>query len=307
MPNTTTNNRILVLSILFVLLWNSGFIGAEFILPYTRPFTLMFIRYIALFTILFIYLLIAGRLLWPGRRVVLVNMLVGILAHAGWLSCVLIALDNEVPAGIVALVVALQPLTTGAFSAYVVGEKTSLKSWIGLIIAFAGVVITVIHRMNFEINSINMAYIVPFGAVIAMTAAALIQRKIELKNGYDKLPLDLTLFYQSLGATLVLGLPALFLEKLIVQWNMDFILAMVWLILGVSFGAYTLMWILLKKTDAIRMSGLFFLGPPVTMLMAWFAFGDTLKLMDVVGLLIVLVGVVVTYVDRCQIRAVLKG
>ena len=37
-------------------------------------------------------------------------------------------------------------------------------------------------------------------------------------------------------------------------------------------------------------------GPPVTMVMAWAAFGDRLQLMDVVGLIVVAVGVLLTQV-----------
>ncbi|HBQ58741.1 MAG TPA: EamA/RhaT family transporter, partial [Balneolaceae bacterium] len=35
-------------------------------------------------------------------------------------------------------------------------------------------------------------------------------------------------------------------------------------------------------------------GPPVTMLMAWMAFGDTLLLTDLTGLFIVFIGVLLT-------------
>jgi drug/metabolite transporter (DMT)-like permease len=49
---------------------------------------------------------------------------------------------------------------------------------------------------------------------------------------------------------------------------------------------------LIKIIDATRVASLFYLGPPVTMLMAWAVFGDTLQLMDVAGLVIVCVGVI---------------
>jgi hypothetical protein len=46
------------LAAVFVLLWNSGFIGAEYGLPFPGPFTLLFWRYWALTFILLIYLTI---------------------------------------------------------------------------------------------------------------------------------------------------------------------------------------------------------------------------------------------------------
>ena len=69
-----------------------------------------------------------------------------------------------------------------------------------------------------------------------------------------------------------------------------------WLIVAVSLAAYTLMWLLLARIDATRVASLFYLGPPVTMVMAWAAFGDRLQLMDVVGLIVVAVGVLLTQV-----------
>lgn len=286
--------RTVLLVIGFVLLWNSGFIGAEYGLPYTGPFTLLFWRYLALTAFLLLYLMIRGRFRWVGWPAASLNMLVGVLAHGGWLTCVLLALDYGVPAGIVALVVALQPMATGAFSGLAVGEKTPLYRWLGLIIGFAGVAIAVLYRIDFAYPGSVFGYLIPLGSVVAITIASLIQRSMEKGKGDHKLPLDLNLFYQAMATTLALFLPALFLENLNAQWTGPFIYTMIWLIFAVSLGAYALMWLLIERMDATRVASLFYLGPPVTMLMAWVAFGDRLLLTDVVGLLVVLVGVVLT-------------
>ena len=284
----------LILSIGFVLLWNSGFIGAEYGLPYTGPFTLLFWRYLALTLIIVFYLLARNRLRWVGWKVAAPNMLIGVLAHGVWLACVLLALDYQVPAGIVALVVALQPLATAAFSGLVTGERTNLYQWIGLVLGFLGVVFTVSFRMDFESYTSIFGYLIPLGSVIAITAASLIQRRIEVKKETKKLPLDLELFYQSLATTLALTLPAICIDKLSTQWEPEFIYSMVWLILGVSLGAYALMWLLIERIDATRVASLFYLGPPVTMFMAWVAFGDKVRLTDILGLTIVFIGILLS-------------
>ncbi|MEF8845920.1 MAG: DMT family transporter [Bacteroidales bacterium] len=297
MSKKVNPNSITLLAIGFVLLWNSGFIGAEFGLPYAPPFTLLFWRYLALTIIILFYLLILNHFKWVGWSTALPNMLVGILAHGVWLGCVLLALNNDVPAGIVALVVALQPLATGAFSGIVVGEPTKLSKWVGLIIGFGGVAITLLSRIDFQDSSSVFGYLIPLGSVIAITAASLIKRKMEVSQSAQRLPVDLSLFYQSLGTTLIMAIPAIIYEELSTQWESEFIYTMIWLIIGVSLGAYALMWLLIERIDATRVASLFYLGPPVTMLMAWIAFGDTLKLMDVVGLLVVFIGVLMTHLN----------
>jgi drug/metabolite transporter (DMT)-like permease len=282
----------LLLPVTFIILWNSGFIGAEYGLPYTGPFSLLFWRYSVVTVILFLYLLISKRLCFPGWAVTLPNMVVGLLAHGVWLSGVLFSLNLGVPAGIVALVTALQPMATSAFSGPITGERTSTGQWIGLITAFAGVALTVLARMDFSDSKAAAAYLIPFVSVAAMTYANLLERKMEIYQHWRILPMDLTLFYQSLATLLVFMIPALFFENLKTQWEPPFILTMTWLILAVSLGAYASMWKLLERMEANRFSALFYFSPPVTMLMAWIAFGDELFLSDVGGLLIVFTGVI---------------
>ncbi|AQT67488.1 putative DMT superfamily transporter inner membrane protein [Anaerohalosphaera lusitana] len=275
----------------FVLLWNSGFIGAEYGLPYAGPFSLLFWRYAALTGILFVSLLVRGRLRWVGWRSAGVNMTVGFLAHGVWLGCVLLALDRGVPAGIVALVVALQPLATGAFSGVTAGEPTGLKRWIGLFIGFAGVAVTVGFRIDLGDAGSVFGYLVPLGSVAAITAASLIQRRLDVRHDAKVLPVDLALFYQCAATAVVMAIPAIFAERLVTEWAVPFVLTMLWLVVGVSLGAYGLMWVLIDRLDATRVASLFYLGPPVTMLMAWGAFGDVPRGMDLVGMVIVFAGV----------------
>lgn len=290
--------RTLALAVGFIILWNSGFIGAEYGLPFTGPFTLVFWRYLALTLLIAGYLLIRNRIIWMGWRIAAPNMLIGVLAHGVWLTCVLFALDNQVPAGIVALVVALQPLATGAFSGVVTGERTNIHQWAGLILGFMGVFVTVVYRIDFNSYQSIFGYLIPLGSVLGITVASLIQRRIDLNNENEKLPLAQTLFYQSLATTLALALPAIFVEELYTEWEPVFIYTMIWLILAVSLVAYSLMWLLIDRIEATKVASLFYLGPPVTMLMAWLAFGDTVSLMDIAGLGIVLVGVFLTQLKK---------
>ncbi len=276
----------------FVLLWNSGFIGAEYGLPFTGTFTLLFWRYLLLTLVLFCYLKASGYFVIPDRATVLHTALVGVLAHGVWLSCVLLSLEQDVPAGIVALVVALQPLATGALSGMMVGERANFWQWLGLTIGFLGVAIAVGTRLELNNSASTIGYLLPFGSVIAITFASLLQRRRDISPlNYPHLSVGQTLFYQSLATAAVLFFPAIGVEQLTIQWNVPFVATLTWLILGVSLGAYALMWQLLSALDATRVASLFYLGPPVTMGMAWLAFGDVPEITDIIGLGVVIVGV----------------
>ncbi|ACY15580.1 DMT family transporter [Haliangium ochraceum] len=278
------------LIVAFVLLWNSGFIGAELGLPYADPFTLLFWRYLLLSGVLLLFLLVRQRRLWPGRGSVALAATVGVLAHGVWLACSLLALSYQVDAGIVALVVALQPLTTGALSGLAVGEPTKRHQWLGLLLGFCGVAFAVGARIERADSAPFAAYLLPLGAVAAITTASLLQRRQE--NAGRSLPLVLSLFYQSLATTLALAVPAVLFEGLATRWTATFAGYLLWLAVAVSLGAYAAMWRLLARIDATRVAGLFYLGPPVTAAMAWLAFGDPLRLSDVIGFAIACLGIV---------------
>ncbi len=58
-----------------------------------------------------------------------------------------------------------------------------------------------------------------------------------------------------------------------------------------SLGAMTVLWLLIRAQAATQVASLFFIVPPVTALVAWPLFGETLNLKSVVGMLLVVGGV----------------
>jgi drug/metabolite transporter (DMT)-like permease len=286
------------LEVAFVLLWNSGFIGAEYGLPYTGPWTLLLWRYMALSVLLGFWLIVSGRMAWPGGGVVARTALVGVLAHAVWLGCVLEAIALEAPVGIIALVTSLQPLLTGALSGLVTGERTGVRQWAGLVLGFCGVAIAVGARLTVDDEAPAVGYLLPLGSVVGITAASLMQRRWASKRLETELPLDATLFFQSVATTLAVLAPAWLAEGFATRWTTPFVATMAWLVIAVSLGAYWSMWRLLAKQDATRVASLFYLSPPVTMVMAWIAFGDELIATDLLGLAVAGIGVWLVYRRR---------
>jgi len=287
--------RVVGLELVFVVLWNSGFIGAEVGLAYASPLTLLLWRYAALSILLGGWLGATGRRGWPGLRAVGRTALVGVLAHGVWLGCALLALSLDVPAGIVALVTALQPLLTGALAGVAVGERTDRRQWAGLILGFCGVAIAVGARLSLDAHAPALGYLLPFGSVVAITAASLMQRRWHARGDRSPLSMDVALFIQSLATAVALLLPAWWFEGLETRWAPPFVATLAWLVLAVSLGAYWCMWRLLEQQEATRVASLFYLSPPVTMLMAWVAFRDQLIPTDLVGLAVAAIGVVLVY------------
>ncbi|MEL6373908.1 MAG: DMT family transporter, partial [Pseudomonadota bacterium] len=106
---------------LFVLLWATGFIGSKMGAPYAEPFTFLALRFAV---VAFLMALIAA--LWrarlPSPSQALSALWVGMLMHGVYLGAVFWAIDRGMPAGVAAVVVSLQPLTTAVLARVMLGE-----------------------------------------------------------------------------------------------------------------------------------------------------------------------------------------
>jgi drug/metabolite transporter (DMT)-like permease len=85
--------------------------------------------------------------------------------------------------------------------------------------------------------------------------------------------------------------PALRLEGLHAEWDQALILVSLWLTFVNSIGAISLLYILLRRGAASQVAALFFLMPPVTAVMGFAAFHETLSPIALVGFLLTAAGV----------------
>ena len=75
-------------------------------------------------------------------------------------------------------------------------------------------VLTVTFRIDFGSYDSVFGYLIPLRSVIGITTATLLQRRMELKGGELTLPVDSTLFHQSLATTIVAAFPAVLAEEM---------------------------------------------------------------------------------------------
>lgn len=57
------------------------------------------------------------------------------------------------------------------------------------------------------------------------------------------------------------------------------------------------MWKLIEHMSATKVASLFYLGPAVTMVMAWLMFGDKVILWDILGLVVIILGLLISEIN----------
>lgn len=268
----------------FVLFWSTGFIGAKFGLPHAEPLTFLTLRF-ALVCPLLALVAFAMSAEWPRGRAFWHNVVSGVLLHAMYLSGVFIAIHRGMPAGIAALLVGLQPILTSTLASRWLGESVRPLQWAGLVLGLIGVYFVVGGRFGDGQASL-FAWIAILIALVGVTVGTLYQKRY---GGGGDLRAALPIQY---GAAFVLcGLGALLFETREVQWTGEFVFALAWLALVLSWGAIYLFYVLIRRTAAARLVSLFYLVPPVTALMSYFLFGERLDLTAIAGMLLCGAGV----------------
>jgi drug/metabolite transporter (DMT)-like permease len=284
------------LELLFVVLWSSGFIGAKYGLPYAGLFTLLFIRYVCVAILLLIWLSYRRKLRFHSKTAIARSAIVGLLAHAIWLSTALGGIALGVSPWIVALITALQPTATSVLSGPILGESISPVQWWGTGIGLAGVVLVVVTKLEGAAGAAPpVAYVLPFIAAASMTVATLYQRHLNRTQPSQNLPIIQSLLVQSVVSAIALCPLAVFIEGLNIQWTGQFIFALAWLIIMLSIGSYGLMLKLLEHRTAARVASLMYLTPPTTLLLGFLLFNDQIAWVDTAGLLISAIGVTLVY------------
>jgi len=269
----------------FVLLWSTGFIGAKLGLPYVEPFTFLLIRFAAL-TVILVAIALAFRAPWPSTWGAVARVsVVGLLVHGVYLGGVFSAIHVGLSAGVAALVVGLQPLLTAVGAGVFLGEKVKPRQWLGLVLGLVGVVLVLGDKLNIDGGGLDgIAFAV--AALFGITAGTLYQKRhgdaMDLRSG--------SAIQYAVAAVPMLVLAWIF-ESGEVQWSGELVFALVWLVLVLSLGAISLLYILIRRGAASKVASLFYLTPPVVAVLAWILFDETLVPMAMVGMGVVVVGV----------------
>ena len=280
--------------VIFVVLWSTGFVGAKYGLPYAEPFTFLLWRFVIVALLLLVAAL-ALRAPWPATRAEFGHIAVaGILVHAVYLGGVFSAIHQGISAGEMALIAGLQPVLTAAIAGPVLGERVSARQWAGFVLGFLGVMLVVYNRLA-PGGAGTIGYLSAFLALGGITAGTLYQKRfsshMDLRSGA---------VIQFSASAVLMAVLAPLTESMVVNWSGEFIFSLAWLVLVLSLGAISLLYLLIRHGEAARVTSMFYLVPPMTALMAYALFGERLGVVALVGMGLVVVGVALVVVRPRQ-------
>jgi len=286
-PAGVTSNAawVAAMPLVFVLIWSTGFIVARYGMPHAPPMGFLAWRF-ALAAAAFTVWVWLSRAAWPRSPAQWAHLgVTGVLIHAGYLGFVWTAVKLGMGAGIVALVVGLQPVLTALWvSAQGSEQRVSARRWAGLALGLAGLVLVVWHKLGVgEAGAFTLGLAV--AALVCITVGTLYQKRFVA-------PCDVrSAGAVQLGAALAVILPLTLLETEAVRWQPEMIGALAWSVVVLTLGGSSLLYLMIQRGAATRVASLMYLVPPCTAVLAWLLFDEALGPGVLAGIALTAIGV----------------
>lgn len=275
---------------IFVLIWSTGWIVAKYAAPFADPLTFLAVRYAA--AALVVWLIVVGmRAEWPKTRAAMFHaMASGVLLHTIYLGGIWWAIAQGLPAGVSALIAAVQPLLTATLAARLASERLRPIHLLGILIGFLGVLGVIAPKLTGVslggMSGLGLAVLVNVVAMISVTLGTFYQKRYVASG--DLRSITVLQYVGAFATTLPL---ALWLEPLRFEFRFETFAALAWSVIVLSIGAIGLMLMMIRRGAVSKVAALIYLIPPTAALQAFLMFGETLSPIQIGSMGIAALGV----------------
>jgi drug/metabolite transporter (DMT)-like permease len=291
MKNLTLSPRLIPW--LFVLIWSTGFVAAKYGLPYAEPFTLLSYRNGLTLIVLFIIMQVK-KSIWPSSGWAFIHLMVtGLLIHGVYLGGVFQAIKWEIPIGLTAMIIGLQPLVMAFIAVIILHERIIRKQWIGLIIGLLGLYLVLFEKFDLAIEGFFtgfsfLAVLAVFGSLVGISLGTIYQKRF-----CSDMDLISGTLIQYLGAFILCIIMSLCFETGDILWTNAFMITLAWQVFGLSIGAVLLLMTMIKQDALARVGSYFYLVPVLVAIQAWYLFDETMNFISIIGVLLIVFAVAI--------------
>ncbi len=268
----------------FVLIWSTGFIVARLGMPHAPPFKFLAVRF-GLSALCFLPLALFARADWPKTKKQFVHLgVTGMLMHTMYLGGCWTAVKVGMGAGLVSLIMGLQPVLTAIWMSGM-GGRVSRVQWIGLALGFFGLVLVVSGKLGHGGEATAASLLFAGIALASITAGTLYQKRFVVTCDVR------TASIAQLVPAFIVSLPFALMEREPIDFTPSFYAAMAWSVIVLTLAGGSLLYLLIQRGAATAVTSLFYLVPPVTAVIAWFLFREPITIFTVAGIAITAFGV----------------
>lgn len=285
--------RALLAGLVFALIWSSAFTSARIIVEVMPPLTALSIRFLISGLIGIAIATAMGQALRLGPGQWRAVIIFGLCQNALYLGLNFVAMQ-WVEASLAAIIASTMPLLVAAANWGLFREKLPALGVIGLAAGFCGVGLIMVQRLGGGADGLGIALCL-IGAG-ALTVATLAMRGAATGGGNLMMVVGL----QMLVGSAALAPVALMTESWSVDWSTQLVVAFIYTTLMPGLLA-TLIWFwLVGRIGPTRAATFHFLNPVFGVAIAAMLLGESLGVIDVVGVAIVAAGILAVQLARTR-------
>lgn len=287
--------RALLIGLSFAVMWSSAFTSAKFIVADAPPLTALALRFLVSGLLGVVIARAMGqtwRLTGPQWRA---TAIFGVCQNALYLGLFFIAMQT-IDAGLASILASTMPLLVALAGWLFMGERQRPLGVAGLMAGFAGVALIMGSRISGGIDMVGLSYCVV--GVLALTMATLSLRGAS--SGGNVL---MVVGLQMLVGAAVLAVAAVLLEPWDVTWTRSLILAFLYTTLVPGLAATFVWFVLVRRIGPVRAATFHFLNPFLGVAIATVVLGESLGLLDLVGVAIIMAGILAVQLAKAETAA----
>jgi drug/metabolite transporter (DMT)-like permease len=268
-----------------ILVWSSAFVAIRVALRDLDPVQLTVARLVIASAALAAVAPFLG-VGWPAKGDLARITLAGATGMTGY-QLLLNTGEVRVTAGTAGLLVATFPVLTAVLGGLVLGERLTAGQWTGVAVAFTGAgLIALTERDGLGISP---SALLVLGAAVCLAAFTVLQKPLLARVSPVAATCHATWAATLLALPLAGGLPAA-----LGRVTAAGVVALLWLGVGASAVGFVAWALALRHLPASVAASSLYLGPPLTVLVAWGLLGERPAPLALVGGALCLLGVTLT-------------
>ena len=275
---------LVVAPVVFLFLWSGGYVVAKIALVYSTPMTLLVLRYSCVLVIMGAAFVVVRPPLPKSKSEWAHLLVVGFLIQAVYFGLTYLAFVQGIAAGTAALIMSLQPVLVALAVSRWGAEKIHARHWVGLTIALLGTTLVIVSRLDLGVTPLGL--LCAGLGLMGITSATLWEKRFGLSHH----PITSNFIGYTAGLLGVLPL-MLWLETPEINWSVQFVGALAYLVIGNSLIAVGLLLAMIRAGEVAKVSTLLFLVPPLTAVLAWLTLSETMPALAWLGLILAGFGV----------------
>lgn len=282
--------KAIAMGLAFALMWSSAFTSARVIVEYAPPLSALALRFL-------ISGLIGVGIAWAlGQSARLTRrqwrgvVIFGVCQNALYLGLNFVAMQT-IPASLAAIIASTMPLLVALSGWLVFGNTVRPLGIVGLIAGVVGVVLIMGVRLQGGVDGFGIVLCVI--GVVSLTVATL--AVVGASSGGNVL---MIVGLQMLVGSAMLWIPALTIEVWDVTWNWQLGVAFAYTTIVPGLLATVVWFLLVGRIGAVKASTFHFLNPFLGVATAAIILGETIGVLDVVGVAIIAGGILAVQLSK---------